>query len=186
MKIKCKSNSKLDIDPHILKSRDFGEEPIPLVVGKLYTVFSVFEFMDSVWYAVCDEFFNGYPSIYPYTLFELVDSRVSRHWHVSVNNINDAKPTLELSFPEWLDDPFFYNSLIDGESKSVQIFSDYKLLMDLEFGDSSISLSAEALDSAWVLCPSCHDAWECSNTVDELIKCVNCKEIVKNPRIVGN
>ena len=64
----------------------------------------------------------------------------------------------------------------------MELFKLFKQKMDLEFDDPSIELTAEILDSAWVFCPSCQDAWESSNPLDELIKCPNCGEVVKNPR----
>ena len=57
-----------------------------------------------------------------------------------------------------------------------------KELMDLEFPDPSISVSADVGGENWLICPDCLDAWECKNNIDALVKCPKCMKKLNNPR----
>ncbi|MCB1148532.1 MAG: hypothetical protein KDK48_00065 [Chlamydiia bacterium] len=185
MKVKCKFNSKNNLPSSLKSTYPISLDSLDLIVGSEYIVYSVSFIKDALRYSVCDSNYTYWPRYRQAFLFDIIDDRPSRYWIVKDHFSNDLFSAI-FAFKEWALEDRFYDNLIDGKSKEVELFKLYKEKMDLEFGDFSIELSAEVLDSAWVLCPSCHDAWECSNVVDELIKCANCKEIVKNPRVVGS
>jgi len=60
---------------------------------------------------------------------------MSRHWvfSASVENRSYGPVVSELfTFPEWARDRAFYERLLDGDQAAVDVFSQYKSLMDAE------------------------------------------------------
>jgi len=107
---------------------------------------------------------------------------MSRFWEFDLIQENLGYVGPYISFPEWIQEEYFYSNLVDGEKRERTIFNRYKELMDLEFPDSSISISAEVGDENWLICPICIDAWECKNNIDALVKCPKCGGKMNNPR----
>jgi hypothetical protein len=89
-----------------------------------------------------------------------------------------------ITFPEFAKDDDFYDDLIDGNGGDPNeiIFRKYKELMDMEFPDVSISVSAQLGDEEWLMCPLCIDAWQSKNFQDALVRCPFCETIFNNPR----
>jgi uncharacterized CHY-type Zn-finger protein len=62
------------------------------------------------------------------------------------------------------------------------LFKTYIKLMVLEFPDEQVKEIAEVLDSEWLLCSACHDAWESTEFKDALVCCTNCGKLFNNLR----
>jgi hypothetical protein len=138
----------------------------------------------SIWYYIADRVFSYFPRWKPSSFFEVIDVRLSRHWIYShKKHIDYPQRHSIITFPEWANNhPDFYDKLTDGDKKEVAIFKTYKELMDLEFPSSSISEVAHLVDDEWLICPTCIDAWQCSNIRNALIKCPKCQKTLNNPR----
>ena len=120
----------------------------------------------------------------PAIFFEVIDSRLSYYWIFSYSKgIHYIRASAIWAFPEWAQDPDFYDKLTDGDEKGLNNYIKiYKKRMDLEFPDSSISEVAQIGDDEWLICQQCFDAWQSSNHVDALVKCPTCQKIYNNPR----
>ncbi len=70
---------------------------------------------------------------------------------------------------------------MEREDKDLEIFYKRKKQMDLEFPDTSIKDKASLVDSNWLMCPICIDAWE-SRSILAMVECPKCKTIMHNPR----
>jgi hypothetical protein len=134
MKVKCLSNSGADLP---MTCRDpqsgFNEDTkFPLKLNKEYQVYGFTLFLGHVWYYLCDEHFTYYPRWNPSPLFEVTDGRMSKYWVFGYDR-GGSKHRMIVAFPEWANDPYYYDKLSDGEKSAVEIFRHYKRLMDLEF-----------------------------------------------------
>lgn len=169
MKIKCISTKKESID----SIYEFLE------IEKEYTVYGMMVKDGEVFYYICDRVHLFFPIPRPAHLFEIIDHRLSRYWIFGI--IEGFKKYPSWIFPEWVNEPYFQDSLTNLEEREVAIFKSYKELMDLEFPDSFVSEIAQIADIGWLICPSCLEAWESSNDVYALIKCPKCHKTLKNP-----
>lgn len=61
-------------------------------------------------------------------MFEEVDSRVSSCWRVGFRRKASASD-VSIAFEEWLSDEMFYERLIDGNDREVEVFQRYKRLL---------------------------------------------------------
>ncbi len=146
--------------------------------GYEYTVYALGINYGHIWYCIC----NGnyfFPKWNPSTLFEVVDNRLSRYWVFGLDEDDNKKVPL-LSFPEWVNDEYFYGELVDGNSDDPNtiIFRKYKELMDLEFPDSSITKTAQIGDEEWLICPDCIAAWHSKITKMGLLNVLNVEKFL--------
>jgi hypothetical protein len=148
-----------------------------------YTVYGMIIKKSHILYYLCDEIYIDFPSTHPFNIFKVIDGRLSRYWIFGL--VKDTEQSMELMFPEWVNEDKFANNLVDGEEREVQIFKAYKEAMDLEFPDSSISEIAQVGDNEWLICPICIDAWMNRDNKDALVKCPKCLKILNNPRYIN-
>ena len=181
MKIRCITNSVTKIPSEILINYTSPNSPIPLLIGKEYVVYALSEYYGSIWYCICDELYTYHPMWIPQLFFELSDNRLSRYWIFSFKE-DSKKNRFFFGFTEWANQLDFYDNLTDGEEREVVIFRSYKELVDLEFPNSLICECAQLGDNEWLICPTCFDAWQCSNNIDALVRCPKCQKILNNPR----
>ncbi len=159
---------------HHEKESDFLVENIEYVIYGLSVI------KGKIYYYLCDSVHDDYPTTYSSELFKVIDSRVSRYWISLIDESSEI--TLELMFPEWINEIMFAHYLIDGDERREQIFKAYKAAMDLEFPDSAITEIAQIGDDEWLICPFCIDAWICQNSIDALVICPKCSTKFNNPR----
>jgi hypothetical protein len=133
VKVKCITND-LSVAPKELervlggaKGRDDR-----LLPEKTYVVYAITTYLGHTWYYIADESFSEYPIRHPSMFFKIADSRTSSHWRVDIQNGD-----LEIGFPEWLETPYFYDDLTNGDRATVEVFAKYKGLMDAEFPEPS-------------------------------------------------
>jgi hypothetical protein len=105
-----------------------------LSVGKIYTVYGMIVRDHYIWYYLVDDYELPWPIWYFPLLFKVVDQRLSRYWVFGFDAEGgpDRKSITTIAFPEWANDPVFYDRLTDAEDKEVAIFKKYKELMDRE------------------------------------------------------
>ncbi|MEB3340828.1 hypothetical protein [Okeania sp.] len=130
MKIRCIANTGASLpenylDPAVNRTT---ETLFRLTVGKEYIVYAIDQAEGKFWYYICDDNFIYYPQKHCAPLFEIVDDRVSKYWRFKLweNGL------LEIAFPHWLNDPYFYEKLTDKEPAEVDLFKRIKALMDIE------------------------------------------------------
>jgi len=181
MKVKCIHNKN---NPELRAILGDRSEDFSLIEGKEYIVYAIKELHSHIWYCIFDEDSISCPRWNPYPLFEITDPRLSRYWVFAFDQ-SESKKTPVISFSEWTQDPYFYTHLFEATSSqdpTVLLFNTYKELMDLEFPDPSITLTAKTGDKDWLICPHCIDAWQSSSTHNAMVRCPNCKNIQHNPR----
>jgi hypothetical protein len=101
-------------------------------VGKEYFVFAITIRLGHAWYYIADEDFVYYPILNPASLFEIVDGRVSSYWNVGLHPEKHQSECFIVAFPEWANDPYFYDKLTDRNPETVAVFEKYRRLMDDE------------------------------------------------------
>ena len=183
MRVKCISNKGSLLPSAVLdeKSGFTTKTTFDLVVSKEYVVYGIVFFRGYPWYYLFDEGSSYYPRWNPAPLFEVVDSRLSRYWRYSYSPDSLRPPgELLITYREWVEDPYYYDKLTDGESKELDIFKAYKAKIDLEFPDPTVLPSATFLGDSWVMCTNCDESWQ----VDEkqgMTRCPGCQTIMHNP-----
>ena len=182
MKIKCITNKVIDVPKDLLSNYSISYDNFNVIEGKEYLVYACAVYINYIWYCICNESYFFYPNWNPSMLFEVTDARLSHYWIFGLKEDNKRK-TPFLSFPEWVNNPYFYAELIDGDKSDPNaiIFSKYKELMDLEFPDLNIAEIAQIGDEKWLICPFCIDAWQ-SLSKDGMVICPKCKHMLHNPR----
>ena len=181
MKVKCITNKTVDVPKEIIVHYELPSFEKKLIIDKEYVVYVIGEIYQHIWYCICDEQYRYFPWWIPQWYFEISDPRLSRYWIASFVK-DKPKNRLFLGFPEWVNQEDFYDNLVDGEYQEKQIFKAYKERMDLEFPDASIVDFPQVLDSEWLMCPICIDAWQSIDSKDALIKCPKCQKLYNNPR----
>lgn len=156
MIIKCISNKAESLPSDLLFSKN---SKFHLVVDKYYIVYAIMLYKGYSWYAICDQTYRYYPFFHPSPLFSISNGQLSRYWIDSYSREENSSRNI-FAYAEWVNDPYYYDSLTDADEKEVKIFKHYKSLMDLEFPDPSIpdSDKVTSLDDGWLLCPFCIDA----------------------------
>lgn len=137
MIVVCKINNLKNVsDVHVLKrlkkyiSMPDGE--IDLDLGREYIVYGVIFRNNCPWYYLCGADDDEYPKPYSSQLFEIIDDRLSSHWKLSSYFLGENKVTTSLAFADWARDLSFYERLVDGESEAVQIFAQYRKMINQE------------------------------------------------------
>lgn len=144
MKVKCKANNIKKIENTSIAAmlakyigRSDGE--VDLEVGKSYTVYGI-EFWEShPWFYLRTDDIE-YPKPFSSVFFEIVDNRLSKYWQLSseFDNFGDAHASLVIE--QWAKDRTFYELLVDGDKKTVEIFNKLRIDMDAEYVDWEIKL----------------------------------------------
>jgi hypothetical protein len=119
--------------------------------------------------------------------FKIVDNRLSQFFvlgssHVQnhMNNPNAPQAPF-ISFREWANDKYFFERLVEGDGGALQIFDKYKILLTLEFSNSSVKQFAEKIGNVWVQCAVCAETWELEYPTLEMCQCANCHTVLLNP-----
>lgn len=120
MVVRCAVGSLRDL-PDAFAYEGYRERFLPLTPGRDYPVYAVTSFKGGLWYYILDDDGLGEPIWYPSPIFEIVDGRVPDHWRLGQHAVGDAFRAI-LSFPEWSEDPHFYERLYDGDQIAVEAF----------------------------------------------------------------
>lgn len=78
--------------------------------------------MGGLWYYVLDDDDLDWPVWYPAELFEIVDGAIPSDWRVGTRATEQSGLRLILSFPEWVNQPSYYEKLVDGQPSAVVAF----------------------------------------------------------------
>jgi hypothetical protein len=130
MRVKCNFNTGRSL-PDDLIDESWGlnrSTSFPLIECKEYNVYAMTVVKGYIWYYICDETYTFYPVWRPSPLFSLTCPRFSRHWIL----VYHSEFTPMIAFRQWIDDPLYYERLVDGEDVAVNVFKRWKSLMDRE------------------------------------------------------
>lgn len=135
MEILCTSDSiSFENSPQsIIKWANNSE--LEITVGKIYTVFAISKYFDILFYYILSDESSEYPLAYPYYLFDICNSNVTKFWDTSYTKIQsidaiDIKNGDVISFKEWsLKGEGFYENLLEGNSEEVRVFKKYRDVM---------------------------------------------------------
>ena len=153
MLVKCISNRILSVGDELRaelrNSYHLPEGRVHLTIDNLYVVYAILIRNSFPSYFVADDDFSAlhYPISYSAAFFQVVDARLSRHWHIhqeptELKSVANEAETLLITFPEWERDSTFYERLVDFDDSVVAQFNRMKSLMDVEFPHPSVTLTA--------------------------------------------
>ena len=154
-------------------------ETLRLTIGKHYVIYADEATSEDLFYYLADDDCDDamtYPYRYLSVFFNVIDSNLSSCWVESTRDLQ-----LVRGFPEWVWEPMFYERLVDGEIREVDLFQRYRNLIEFEFPWPSSGCTADKLEDDWLLCPKCFDAWE-SVSRHGMVQCPKCATVMKNPR----
>ena len=180
MKILCTNKNSELLSNDLIE--DYPASTYRIIVGQQYLVYALTQLAGFPGYFICEKYSDRYPLWYPSIFFEIVYPKLSRYWIPSIKDDRKTQKRLFLGFPEWANDDYFYDGLVDGDGYESKTFNAYRQLMDLEFSDNSIKEKAEIGDENWLICPTCIDAWESVVNLDAMVVCPKCKKTYHNPR----
>lgn len=137
MKAKCIVNNLFAVENacalnYLSKYIGTTDGEVDIEIGKTYTVYGI-EFWDNhPWFYLCTEEHTEYPTPYASIFFEIVDERLSPHWQLKTQHIENNIFQTCLVVKEWAETPLYYELLIDGDEKIVESFSRIRAMLDKE------------------------------------------------------
>ncbi len=127
MLVRCMKNKIASLDDPVIRAhveQHVHMDSIELAIGNCYPVFGVIFRAGVVWYLLCEEITDNYPTPYCSAFFELIDGAISSGWSLSVADSNVGSVSV---LPDrWAVDGRFLEKLVDGESDAVSYFNDLK------------------------------------------------------------
>jgi hypothetical protein len=125
VRVRCIANTGQALPESSIDSRRglTAEKTFPLTIGTLYVVYAITMYRGLTWYYVLDDHDLPYPVWKPAVLFDIVSGTIPTGWvvgYVRVSGDDAGYPVI--SFPEWADDRFFYERLVDGDDLAVAVF----------------------------------------------------------------
>lgn len=189
MLVQCIGNQFSEVDvpsasEEVIRESFGSYDRHPLTEGSCYVVYGIETRLGISWYYIADENYNQsnhfYPLAYPSCFFLVKDDRPSSCW---VKGKRVSKDSIT-SFKEWVGEKAFFEGLVNGEDREVQIFRKYKDLMDLEYAIPSVRDQAQILEGDWLMCPKCDEVWQNHSSL-EMILCPKCQSIYLNQKSTG-
>jgi len=143
--------------------------------GRIYPVVALY-FGATIEALVDVEWFPSAPLGIPERDYQLIDDRLSRHWHYSIcvpaTPEANGRPTI-IAFKEWADDPAFYERLVNGDPRARSVWDHRRSQIVIEYANPQISRRSIRLSDQWVECVSCGHVNE-DNGLDEMVRCESC------------
>jgi len=182
MLVECKINRIEEVHCQWLDENSgsyFSNMESRITIGKKYVVHGI-QFSESPLIFIYEEKDERIPFAFPLSCFEVVDTRLSRHFDLgSITEYQMISPKVVpfVSFKEWAGNPNLWLELVEGDYEDL--FFDYRNKLEMEFHNPEMTISNEsviAIEERWVLCPSCNSSWEI-DLRDELTICSSCKTV---------
>ena len=193
MLIQCVTNntnqvsSQLPLDQELRQSKDASTGLRDISIGTLYTVYAVHISVNNrTSYFITDNNYGAlwYPISYESFFFDVIDDRVSSCWALGLQGNNSKlKKGSEvlITFKEWVNEEMFFEDLVDGSTREIEVFKQYKAFMDIEYPSPCVTDRAELIEGKWLMCPKCCEAWE-SAVIWGMVGCPQCSSVLLNPR----
>ena len=142
-----------------------------------YPVFAVYFSSDIEFMIMVDEY--SFPIAVNAREVEISDNRISKFWVYGPSKpTNEKNFPIILSYPEWAEDPFYYQHLVEGKGKAGELFRTYFDKIFFEFADKSLKETALKLKDNWYQCPFCANAWEIEAKI-EAVRCPSCHKVLR-------
>lgn len=124
MLVRCRSNRGADLPSSCLDDRSGFrvDTEFPVTPGRTYAVHAITIFLGHPWYYILNDDRLRWPVWAPGPLFDVDDPALPDGWHVAYHRFRSGNANTVISFPEWADDPHFYERLVDGDEESLRIF----------------------------------------------------------------
>lgn len=137
MKVRCEYNNIFDLDDkstveRLKKYIRLSDGQLNIEKNKEYFVYGIIFRDNAPWYYLCLDMDDEYPTPYPSDLFSVTDGRLSPCWRLSVIIHSDGSVMSSIIFKEWSKDSSFYERLVDGDPKAIEIFEKYRELINKE------------------------------------------------------
>ncbi len=145
-----------------------------LKAGVIYDVYAIY-FSKKIEFMVLSHV-HSFPVSIDLDDVEVIDNRLSKSWVYGM----PESDSVVLSFPDWANDSYFYQNLIEGKGSAGDIFRSYENKIECEYADPNLTLSASILKDNWVQCPKCMEGWEVRDYM-EVITCPKCESKLLNP-----
>lgn len=126
MIVQCISNKVDGTMPSALREYWLShglELGFPLTVGAQYVVVAIAIEAGIPWYYLHDDDDLSWPVWYPGNLFNVVDGSLPPSWVYGYVRISRDSQFSLISFPEWAEDRFFYERLVDGDAATEDIYA---------------------------------------------------------------
>lgn len=120
----------------------------------------------------------------PLELFTVVDDRISRHWVFSFEAGKLAgrrNMWAYWGYPEFVHNDEHREALLDDEPEALRIFNSFAERMMLEFALPNVALKARRIETDWIMCANCADAWQSPPGLDEMVRCPTCTQTQLRP-----
>lgn len=155
-----------------------------LTYGKSYTVYGIQCSQEGfVNFMLVDDSNVSYPDFFPMEFFEIIDDRCSKCWVGSKSDrftLNEVVSASLVTFPEVLENAYFFDEILDCLNSSCEIFASYKTFMDNEFPNEELE-TAIVFYEDWLKCPYCEDVWECLDHTIGVLQCPSCNKSINSP-----
>lgn len=143
MKVICTNNNITDLPENKasrIKKYVFYSDGLirNLVMEKEYLVYGLVFRDNCLWYQICHDPSDTYPSVYPSELFRVVDHSFSKHWHLDSSN-NDRSEFF-ISYDSIVNEAGYLEKLIDGDEGAEEGFYAYRSKIEKEAGKGSGSV----------------------------------------------
>jgi hypothetical protein len=146
MKIRCKTNKLQEIKNSEARSRleknyRSASLEFDFEIGQEFIVYGICFSENYPEYYILYGPFKNFPVPVPMDFFEVIDDRLSKYWSLATVELSQLQmynqpPVTELVFKEWALEPLFYERLIDYEPEELELFKQYKILIDNEYSSS--------------------------------------------------
>lgn len=101
-----------------------------LLVKNEYLVYGLVFRDNCLWYQICHDENDTYPSVYPSELFRVTDHSFSQHWHL--NSSNNDKCEFFVSSDDIVNEEGYLERLIDGDQEAEEAFFVYRSKVEKE------------------------------------------------------
>lgn len=133
MIVRCKFNVVGDSFPSSLRedwAKHNFERHFPLTVGARYGVYAITVRHGIPWYYIDTDDRLRWPTWYPASIFDVVDGSFPASWRYGYYFLDADTQFPIFSFPEWANDRFFYERLVDDELEALEIYQRRRLEVD--------------------------------------------------------
>ena len=137
MRVRCIKNNIFDVSDEsaierLQKYIHLSDGQLNLELDADYTVYGVLFRDNSPWYYLCLDEDDEYPKPFASELFEVLDPKLSELWNLSSQLMVSKKIMSEIVFSEWSEDSMFYERLVNGDPRAIDVFQKCRVLMDKE------------------------------------------------------
>ncbi|MCC4607770.1 hypothetical protein LL967_07785 [Xanthomonas campestris pv. zinniae] len=101
-------------------------------IGDEYVVFGIVFWSGIPFYYIYEEDNSDYPVPLCFDFFDVIDPTPSSYWRISVDDASVSGVQTFLVFEEWAKCKDLYESLLDGEVNSIEIFNKYRKKIQTE------------------------------------------------------